>query len=84
MMDTQARPDACAEAPDTTSAEALRMIIEVFLDAGRAAADLRQQSCGLSPGELETEIGALEHGMLTEITRICSEYELKTLQHQRH
>lgn len=71
--------------PDTTpSQEALRLIVEVFQDGYRAAADLRRTAYGLTPRELQSELQAIEQTMLTQISRICDNYEIQELSVPRH
>jgi len=66
-------PDAGA----TPSQEALRLIVEVFRDGCDAAADLRRTARDLTPTQLESRLETIEHGMLSQISRICDTYQLQ-------
>jgi len=68
----------------TPSQEALRLIVEVFQSGYEAAADLRRTAYGLTPGELQSELQAIEQTMLTQISRICDNYEIQELSATRH
>ena len=68
----------------TASQEALRRIVDVFQDGYRAAADLRQSAFGLTPVQLKSELEAIEQTMLTQISRICDDYQIRELAVPRH
>jgi hypothetical protein len=57
--------------------EALRLIVEVFHDGYRAAADLRSTATRLTPGQLQLELEAIEEIMLSQISMICETYHVQ-------
>jgi len=63
----------------TPSQEALALIVEVFQDGYRAAADLRRTAFGLTPVQLKSELEAIEQTMLNQISRICDDYQIREL-----
>jgi len=66
------------------SQEALGLIVEVFQDGYRAAADLRRSAFGLTPIQLKSQLEAIEQTMLTQISRICDDYQIRELAVPRH
>ena len=60
----------------TPRREALRLIVEVFRNGQRAAADLRERVDldGMTPHQLEMELAAIETSMLAQISSICLLY----------
>ena len=83
-MDSFQQAAALVDAQPTSSQEALGLIVEVFRDGYRAAADLRRSALGLTPRELQMELTAIEETMLSKISSICENYQLQELGAPRH
>jgi hypothetical protein len=78
-MEPMQRSVGVLDGDATPSQEALRLIVEVFQDGYRAAADLRRTARALTPGQLQVELQAIEQGMLSQISRICDNYQIQEL-----
>jgi len=72
------------ELEPTDAQEALKLIVEVFRDGRRSAANLRQRAAGMSPAELKGELDDVEAAMLSRISTICVNYQVKTTRITRH
>jgi len=83
-MDSLQHSAGLLEAPPTPSQEALSLIAEVFQDGYRQAADLRRTALALTPGQLQMELQAIEQTMLSQIRRICDNYEIQELRIPRN
>lgn len=68
----------------TEAQEALKLIVEVFRDGRRSAANLRHRAGGMSPTELKGELDDIEEAMLSRISNICVNYQVKSMQVTRH
>lgn len=83
-MEATQMADLMEELEPTDAQEALKLIVEVFRDGRRSAANLRRRAGGMSPSELKGELDDIEEAMLTHISTICANYQVKTMRITRH
>ena len=83
-MEATQLADLMEELEPTEAQEALKLIVEVFRDGRCSAANLRRKANGMSPSELKGELDNIEEAMLSRISNICVNYQVKAMRVTRH